>query len=292
MNARRIPSTPLSTSMLVAAAELVSTRRDGLRARFARACLEACGNRGRQLLRCVDSPSGRLLLRMAESAALPGITAHYAWRKRRIRHWLHAEVAAGTRQLLVTGAGFDALGPEMLAAAQSLRVFELDRPATIAIRRHALEVTGSIDARLALRGADLGQASAAELVAAFEADGFDRHAPVAVVAEGLLMYLQPAAITALCRGLRSACRSRIALLATVMEADTEGRPRFRRQRPWLRPWLAARGEPFLWGTPRTGLAETMAAAGVHVERVADADDPCDPDPCPGELLFSGCMPAA
>src|SRR5690606_11566638 len=111
-------ATQASTAMLIAAAEVMAARREGrddLPARFAPAGLEACGDAGTRMLRRADSAGGRTLLRLVEAAVLPGIAAHYRWRKRRVRRWVHEAVEAGARQLLVLGAGLDALGPCMAA---------------------------------------------------------------------------------------------------------------------------------------------------------------------------------
>src|SRR3546814_12261914 len=82
------------------------------------------------------------------------IAAHYRWRKRRVRRWVHGAVDAGARQLLVLGTGFDALGPCMAARHPSLRVLALDRDATTALRKPALRACGIAPPRLALRGVD------------------------------------------------------------------------------------------------------------------------------------------
>lgn len=278
--------------MLVAAAEVLAARdegRDDLHARLARACLDASGVAGTRLLRGVDSGFGRVLLRLAEAAILPGIAAHYRWRKRRIRRWLHDEIAAGARQLLVIGAGFDALGPCMAARYPVLRVFEVDRPGTIAIRQHALSACGFGQPGLALRGADLADASLADVLDGFRDPGFDRDAPTVAVAEGVLMYLPPDAVAGLWRGLRAHCAARVGVIASAMACDGSGVPGFRRQCRWLHRWLARRGEAFAWGVTAARLPAVMAAAGLAVAQVADADDPCDPDPCQGEWLFRGVL---
>ena len=277
-------SVPASTSMLIAAAEVLAARReerDDLHARFARASLEACGETGTRLLRRVDSACGRWLLRLAEAVVLPGIAAHYRWRKRRIRQWVHGAVDAGARQLLVLGAGFDALGPCM-ARHPSLRVVEVDRPATVAIRERALRACGITQPRLVMRGMDFTATKPADMLR-----GLDRDVPTVAVAEGLLMYLRPAAVAALWHGVRVHCRARVDVVATAMACGDDGFPGFARQRPWLRSWLAHRGEPFAWGASRARLPATMAAAGIAITQIADAHDARDPDPCPGEWLFRG-----
>ncbi|MFC3717050.1 class I SAM-dependent methyltransferase [Luteimonas soli] len=276
-----------STSMLIAAAEALAARREGrddLHARFARASLDACGDAGARLLRRVDSACGRLLLRLAEAAVLPGIAAHYRWRKRRIRHWVHEAIEAGARQLLVLGAGFDALGPCMAARHPSLRVLEVDRAATIAVRERALQACGIEQPRLLMRDMDFTTEGPGDTLR-----GLERDVPTIAVAEGLLMYLRPDIVSSLWRGVRAQCRARIDVVASAMACGEDGMPGFRCQRPWLRGWLARRGEPFAWGTTRPCLPAVMAAAGLAVTHVADPDDGRDPDPCPGEWLFRGTL---
>lgn len=282
-----------STSMLIAAAEVLAARREGrddLHARFARASLDACGDAGPRLLRRVDSASGRLLLRLAEAATLPGIAAHYAWRKRRVRRWVDEAIDAGARQLLVLGAGFDALGPCMAARHPSLRVLEVDRPATIAIREHALHACGVEQPRLAMRPVDFATDDVRHAFRDIEGTGLDRDAATVAVAEGLLMYLQPEAVATLWHAVRAHCRARVEVVASAMACGDDGVPGFRRQRPCLRGWLARRGEPFAWGATHARLPANLAAAGVAISHVADPDDECDPDPCPGEWLFRGTLP--
>lgn len=278
--------------MLIAAAEVLAAGRegrDGLQPRFARASLAACGNAGARLLRCVDSAPGRCLLRLAEAAILPGIAAHYGWRKRRVRRWTEEAVEAGARQLLVLGAGFDALGPCMAARHPSLRVFEVDRSTTIAIRGHALRACGITQPRLHMRAADFATGELHDVLRDLANAGFDGDAPIVVVAEGLLMYLRPDHVASLWQAVRAHCGARVDVIASAMACGDDGVPGFRRQRPWLRGWLARRGESLAWGATRARLAPELAAAGVAIAQLADPDDAADPDPCPGEWLFRGTL---
>lgn len=282
----------VSTAMLVAAAEVMDgrgARRDELRTRLARACLQGSGPPGKRLLRMVDSGPGRTLLRALEAATLPGIAAHYAWRKRRIHAWAEQAVTTGVQQLLVLGAGFDALGPLMANAHPTLRVFEVDRPAAIAVRRQALQRCGVAEDTARQQAADLGCDGLVKVLRDFERTGLERDATTMVVAEGLLMYLRPTAVATLFRDLRAGLGGRVHVIGSAMDRDERGIPRFQRQRPWLRHWLARRGEPFAWGATRGELPARLAAWGIDTPGIAAVDDPRDPDPCPGEWLFRGGM---
>ena len=281
-----------STPMLIAAAEVLAARGEGhdsLRARLAHACLDRCGAPGARLLRLAGSATGRALLRLAEFAMLPGIAAHYAWRKRRIWRWVEGEVAAGARQLLVLGAGFDALGPRMAIRHPSLRVLEIDRPGTIAVRAPALRACGVCTPRLTLHAADLAAEGLSGALERVGPAGFSRDARTIVVAEGLLMYLPLTAVARLCRDLQIHLRAPAGIVASAMECDARSSPGFRRQRRWVDGWLARRGEPFAWGAARADLPEVLAPAGIVAHQFADPRDPHEPDPCPGEWLFRGTL---
>jgi O-methyltransferase involved in polyketide biosynthesis len=101
------------------------------------------------------------------------------------------------------------------------------------------------------------------------------------------MYLDHAQVADLFAGMRDACGSTPEVIATAMLCPPGGRPAFLRARRWVTGWLRTRGEPFRWGIAPGALARTMAACGLQVQRVADADDAAAPDPSPGELLFRG-----
>ena len=75
---------------------------------------------------------------------------------------------------------------------------------------------------LALRGADLADASLADVLDGFRDPGFDRDAPTVAVAEGVLMYLPPDAVAGLWRGLRAHCAARVGVIASTMACDGSG----------------------------------------------------------------------
>ncbi|BAV99897.1 class I SAM-dependent methyltransferase [Lysobacter enzymogenes] len=280
-----------STSMLLAAAAVRQARRDGdaavqANARLARACLRGCGAAGRRLLFALDHAPGRWLLAALEAAHLPGIGAHYAWRKRHIRRWALQACADGARQVVVLGAGFDGLSLALLAQSPQLRAFEVERESAVAIKRAALLKVGAEDPRLSLIAADLAQTPAQEALRA--APGFDPAATTVVIAEGVLMYLSPEELQRLLRGL-AATLDDARLIATAMALRTDATPGFARQRPWVQRWLRRAGEPFRWGASRACLPALLLAAGVRLERVADPDAAADPDPSPGEWVFAGSL---
>lgn len=279
----------ISTSMLLAAACVRQARRDAdpavrRSAVLARACLLGCGAAGRRLLLAVDHAPGRWLLAALEALYLPGLGAHYAWRKRHIRRWALQACDDGVGQAVLLGAGFDGLSLALLARAPRLRVFEIERERTVGIKRAALRAIGEDDSRLSLIAADLAVDSVGSALRA--AAGFDRECPTLVVAEGVLMYLVPSDLRRLLHGLAQALPN-AQLIATAMDCPRGGAPGFARQRPWVSAWLRRAGEPFQWGATRRTLPAALSEAGVRLRRVADPEAADDPDPSPGEWVFAG-----
>lgn len=284
----------ISTAMLLAAAAVLEARHQGdpaiqRNAALARACLLGSGPGGMRLLQAVDHTLGRGLLRLLEWLYLPGLSAHYAWRKRHIRRWALQACRDGAQQALILGSGFDGLSLTLLAQMPALRVFEIERAHTVAIKRAALQALGHDDSRLVLATGELGTRPLSTVLGALP--GFDPQRPTLVIAEGVLMYLPLGDVQQLLQ--RLACVLPDArLIATAMAQSETGAVGFRHQRPWVRHWLRRAGEPFRWGATRQALPALLGTAGVQLSQLADPDHADDPDPAPGEWLFTGRLAAA
>jgi methyltransferase (TIGR00027 family) len=153
----------------------------------------------------------------------------------------------GVRAVVVLGAGYDTLAERL--AREGVRYFEVDQPATQALKR-ALCPSPSP----AFVGHDLNRPG---LVGALEAAGWDRRVPTLLLAEGVLLYLHPAAVTALLTGLAGACApgSRLALVTAA------SRPSLRR-----RAWSVVarlRAEPIRFALAPGQANEFLAGCGWH-----------------------------
>jgi methyltransferase (TIGR00027 family) len=273
---------PAATSLLIAAAACLDApgdAREALAHRLAPAVLAQAGIGGRMLRALVGHRVGRGVLRALERALLPGLVAHYRWRKRRLAAWAQETVADGVTQVLVLGAGFDVLGLHLATMHPSLVVVEVDRAPTVCCKQQALASAGLTHPRVAMVEADVGDE--AGLVPALSR--LDPHAPLLVIAEGLLMYLRPETVASLAPALARSMARPPVILATAMRMRPDGTPGFTRQSRLVDPWLRLRGEPFLWGLRPEQAAVQLATLGFH--DVAWGDDPRDPDPSPGEGVF-------
>lgn len=188
-----------------------------------------------------------------------GIIRHYLLRKRRIEQAWQDARREGFTQLLVIGAGFDTLGLRT-AADPSLRVIEVDHPATQSAKKRAAPVTGVrfVEARLE-RDEALG-----DLVGSL-----DCSRSTLVILEGVLMYLSEAHVTRLLSELHRLNVPSLRLCMTFMERWPDGRIGFLPRSRLVEWWLRLRGEPFLWWLASSDLPQFLAARGFGLSEICD-----------------------
>ncbi|MES2018032.1 MAG: SAM-dependent methyltransferase [Pseudomonadota bacterium] len=230
----------------------------------------------------------RALCRTLERATLPGISLHFALRKRLLRNHARAAIAGGCRQVVVLGAGLDTLCMELKADHPRLCCIEIDHPATQANKRRAAGEGGQ---GIHFVGADLAQQALRTVLAACPA--FDDTAPTLFVAEGLLMYVPLDAVGAMFAQMAAAASvSQVAF--TWLEPQADGRPNFKRRSRLVDFWLKLRAEPFMSGMARTELKRFLGNAGFVLDAVNESLDLLGPAqqaelgndalPLPGEYL--------
>lgn len=182
---------------------------------------------------------------------IPGILLHYALRKKCISELLRSALANGVPQVVILGAGFDPLSSELQGEFPTALFWEIDHPAT---QRHKVRACSEI-------GIERVHFVAVDLSAA----GLDREALISSefdpvkrtfwITEGLLMYFPAEIVSSLIRTLSSLSAPGSQLAFTFMEKQRDGHIRFDSQTKLVTWWLRTRGEPFLWGTARSELAE-------------------------------------
>ena len=107
--------------------------------------------------------------------------------------------ATGLRQFVVLGAGWDTRGFVRRSHSQR-KVFEVDSPATQAVKRAALDKAGIDIAQVTFVACDFHRQSWLEAVAAA---GLDLHQPTFFLWEGVSMYLEEPAVQATLRAVAS-----------------------------------------------------------------------------------------
>ncbi|GAA4807752.1 class I SAM-dependent methyltransferase [Actinomycetospora chlora] len=172
---------------------------------------------------------------------------------------------AGVRQAVILAAGLDARA-QRLAWAAGTTLYEIDQPAVLAFKDDVLDGAGG-QARCDRRvvAVDLRD----DWPGALDAAGFDRAAPTAWLAEGLLPYLPAAAQDALLAAVdeRSAPGSRIAIEDFTNLGDQLGDPGFRRVAQDIGVDMAS----LIHTDDRTDPGDALAARGwdVRAHRATD-----------------------
>lgn len=121
---------------------------------------------------------------------MPGHLLHVVLRKRFFDDEVRAAIADGVRQVLVIGGGYDTLCLRTADEYPQVCCFEIDHPATHQVKARAVEAIGAARPNLRLIGVDLGRRSLEDVLR--EQIDWSSTVPTAVVAEGVLMYLDEA----------------------------------------------------------------------------------------------------
>jgi methyltransferase (TIGR00027 family) len=178
-------------------------------------------------------------------------------------------VRRGTTQLVLLGAGFDCR-PYRLVGLEHVRVFEVDRPATLARKRIVVaHMLGGPPPSVAFVPLDLEQQA---LDAALVEAGYRPELPAVVVWEGVTNYLTADAVDRTLRLIvRLAAPGSVLVFTYIHRAMLDGSA----QASGVRQWVAAvrsTGEPFTFGFEPSELPEYLAERGLRVvEDVSAAD---------------------
>jgi methyltransferase (TIGR00027 family) len=193
----------------------------------------------------------RPIAKLVERITIPGILPHYALRKKCIRELVRSAVGNGVAQVVILGAGFDPLSSELQREFPTALFWEIDHPAT---QRHKVRACSEIGIeRVHFVAVDLA-AAGLETEALIKSD-FDPAKRTFWIAEGLLMYFPADVVSSLMKTLSSLSAPGSEFAFTFMETQGDGQLRFDSQTKLVDSWLRRRGEPFLWGTSRSELAE-------------------------------------
>jgi methyltransferase (TIGR00027 family) len=194
----------------------------------------------------------RPVWRALEAATLPGMVSHFAQRKAWIEARCRRALAAGTRRVIVLGAGFDTLALRLAPEFDGVQWLEIDHPATQGAKLRGLARHGlPVPAALRFIAADLDSDRAWPE----RAGGSDDD--TLIICEGLLMYLAPERVHSLLQSeLRSLARGGLRLVFSVMQ-----RGGFQPGSRLVDTWLHWRGEPFRWTIEPAAIAGWLRQIG-------------------------------
>jgi len=191
---------------------------------------------------------------------MPGQFEAFAHRKAFCERQIREGIQNGASQILLLGAGYDALGWLLAPEFPEVSFFEIDHPATASLKAKGIESMG-IRPNLHLIAEDLGQRKLMNVLAANET--WNRNASTVIVAEGLLQYLAAEAVEDLFRQCASVTgHARMAFTYSVLRED--GQPDAGPCSGLVLWSLKMGGEPWLWCTRPDELSSFLAKVGWNV----------------------------
>ena len=194
---------------------------------------------------------------------LPGQFEAFAHRKAFCEHQVRDGIAVGASQILVLGAGYDTLGWRLSAEYPEVKFFEIDRPATAALKAKGVNAMGTRD-NLFLIAKDLGNQDLIDVLT--ENPDWDRNAQSVIIAEGLVMYLAPESVKSLFDQCAASVEVGSRIAFSYIPTGADGRPDAG-PRTGLFLWLQkVGGEPWLWSIESDALGLYLEECGWVIDQ--------------------------
>lgn len=220
----------------------------------------------RRILDGADPEARRRLDRLgSQQAAVDAVLrAHATYggviiRSRCAEEALEAAVARGARQYILIGAGFDSFIVRQPAFAQGISIFEIDHPASQAMKRRRLdECAVDIPPNVHFVPADLSRES---LSSALGRCNFSRTVPAFFSWLGVTIYLSRDSNLAVLRGIATSSASGSEIVFNYIDQRAlDGRRSAALEK--MRATRAALGEPWLSGFDPATLANELKDLGL------------------------------
>jgi methyltransferase (TIGR00027 family) len=188
---------------------------------------------------------------------MPGQFRAFAHRKAFCERQVRGSITAGASQILVLGAGYDTMGWRLASEFPHVNFFEIDHPATAALKAKGIESMGP-KPNLYLIDEDLGKHKLVDVLSKNE--NWRQNAVTTFIAEGLLQYMQPQAVQDLFAQCASiADQSRIAF--TYIPSGKDGRPDIGPRTGLVMWFLKLGGEPWFWSIRHEELDQFLKSVG-------------------------------
>jgi len=224
--------------------------------------LRAAGLLPDWMLAVLSSSPYRFLYKIVEMITIPGLSVHFALRKRFFDETVREGLSGGARQVLVVGCGMDALSSILAPEYPDVLFVEIDTPETVDVKLSSLEQSGHSRGNHVLRGADLSRISLDDLL--LSEGTWNPEAPSIAVAEGLLMYLPPPAVRDFFRAVRVCGGPSTRVAFSCLGLDGRGRPSVGSCDRLLRLFQIVAGERFRWGIDVEDLPGFLTSVGFEL----------------------------
>ncbi|ALG15114.1 hypothetical protein AOZ06_27745 [Kibdelosporangium phytohabitans] len=217
----------------------------------------------------VKVPVLRRLLPWGIERVLPGALWFEVVRTKYMDEVTREEIAAGARQVVILGAGFDTRAHRMTGALRDVPVFEVDHPVTAARKQARLRtIPTAVSPAVRYVTIDFNHEDLATRLADH---GHDPARRSVIVWSGVAPYLTPAAVDTTLRWTAQQAPGSCLVFDYCWQDVVDRTCRDPRARALARS-VARHGEPLRWGIPRGQAGPYLAERGLRAEEDHGAAD--------------------
>jgi methyltransferase (TIGR00027 family) len=197
----------------------------------------------------------------------PGVWEFLAARERYIDDYLEACLSEGLEQLVILGAGYDARAYRFDALRTGVKVFEVDHPATQAVKlKKLVDIFSARPAHVTYVPIDFNQQSLAERLFA---SGYDEQRETLFIWQGVTQYLTPQAVDDTLAFVAGHAAPGSSIIFDYMDATLlAGAPRHGEVSN-MRRYRRLSGEGLVFGIPIGGIQAFLEARGFTQVQNAD-----------------------
>ncbi|MES0490845.1 MAG: class I SAM-dependent methyltransferase [Leptospirales bacterium] len=224
-------------------------------------------NSGRKKLKQVQNPVFRFIVPFIEKLMIPGLTIHYALRKKAIEKFTRSALKSGAKQIINLGAGFDSLAYRLGIEYPEVNLIEIDHPATHKVKKDALQAMEQIPKNLHMLDIDFNKDSLENGLQEFA--HFDSKLQTIYIIEGVLMYLDEEKITTLFNAMKAVSKNGFRLIFTFITPDGEGKYT---HGPLLGLYLKIKNEPLNWKINYENLKKFMSRNNIPLLSVVKSEE--------------------
>ena len=218
---------------------------------------------GPRLTAIVKIPLLRKLAPLMAERLLPG---SYWFEMARVKHMdgvLRRELAAGVRQVVILGAGFDSRAYRFADRLAGTPTFEVDHPVTAAVKRARVRrILGRLPRHVRYVDADLSVAG--ELEKRLAKAGYRRGLRTLVIWSGVTPYIPEDGVDAVLRWLARAAAPGSSIVFDYAYREAVEGTGFFYGAPQLRRRVAEGGEPLRFGVDRECMPGFLEARGLEL----------------------------
>ena len=230
-------------------------------AKFCSWFVEEYSSRGNSILRLIPKPWFRFGVKLLERLGVPGIIPHYILRKHCIQDAVISYLNQKVNQVIVLGAGFNTLTLRLCKEHLQTDFFEMDFPATQAVKVRGLSKNGFESPNLHFIPADFTEENWIDRLTSHSA--FDATRNTVFIIEGVLMYLTETEVQNTLMKIAKTCSGKMALIFTFMEVQKNGSFAFENSSWLVDAWLKVKGEVFRWGISPQSLPTFVKPLGLR-----------------------------